>query len=96
MIGAIIFIILFNFLIPKSLDSIVLLVIGYIYSFIKPYKIQMIFVTLNSLAAAMILFDTSISVSMRIFFVIIGIVIAVLVNGPICKMYEKTHKEQIH
>lgn len=95
-IGAIIFIILFNFLIPKSLDSIVLLVIGYIYSFIKPYKIQMIFVTLNSLAAAMILFDTSISVPMRIFFVIIGIVIAVLVNGPICKIYENTHKEQIH
>lgn len=95
-IGAIIFIILFNFLIPKSLDSIVLLVIGYIYSFIKPYKIQMIFVTLNSLAAAMILFDASISVPMRIFFVIIGIVIAVLVNGPICKIYENTHKEQIH
>ena len=95
-IGAIIFIILFNFLIPKSLDSIVLLVIGYIYSFIKPYKIQMIFVTLNSLAAAMILFDASTSVPMRIFFVIIGIVIAVLVNGPICKIYENTHKEQIH
>lgn len=95
-IGAIIFIILFNFLIPKFLDSIVLLVIGYIYSFIKPYKIQMIFVTLNSLAAAMILFDSTISVPMRIFFVIIGIVIAVLVNGPICKIYENTHKEQIH
>ncbi|AIY84031.1 hypothetical protein U729_669 [Clostridium baratii str. Sullivan] len=95
-IGAIIFIILFNFLIPKSLDSIVLLVIGYIYSFIKPYKIQMIFVTLNSLAAAMILFDASISVPMRIFFVIIGIVIAVLVNGPICKIYENTHKEQVN
>lgn len=95
-IGAIIFIILFNFLIPKFLDSIVLLVIGYIYSFIKPYKIQMIFVTLNSLAAAMILFDSTISVPMRIFFVVIGIVIAVLVNGPICKIYENTHKEQIH
>lgn len=95
-IGAIIFIILFNFLIPKSLDSIVLLVIGYIYSFIKPYKIQMIFITLNSLGAAMILFDSTTSVPMRIFFVIIGIVIAVLVNEPICKIYENTHKEQIH
>lgn len=95
-IGAIIFVILFNFLIPRSLDSIVLLVIGYIYSFIKPYKIQMIFVTLNSLAAAMILFDSTISVPMRIFFVIIGIIIAVLVNGPICKMYEETHREQVN
>ena len=56
----------------------------------------MIFVTLNSLAAAMILFDSTISVPMRIFFVIIGIIIAVLVNGPICKMYEETHREQVN
>lgn len=95
-IGSIIFVILFNFLVPKSLNSIVLLIIGYIYSFVKEYKIQIIFITLNALAAAMILFDSTISVPMRLFFVIIGIIIAVLINWPLCKIHEKQNKEHIN
>ncbi|MCR6513984.1 FUSC family protein [Clostridium sp. LY3-2] len=94
-VGAIIFLILFNFIIPKSLDSLALLVIGYIYTFIKPYKFQMIFVTINGLAAAMILFDASVSIPMRIFFVLVGIVIAVLVNKPIYDIFRKRNPEHI-
>ena len=94
-IGAVIFIVLFYFIVPKSLDSMVLLIIGYIYMFVKPYKLQMIFVTLNSLAAAMILFDASVSVPMRIAFLLVGILIAVVVNKPLYKLYESKNKEEL-
>ena len=90
-VGAILFIILFYFVVPKSMDSIVLLVLSYIYTFIKPYKIQMIFVTLNALAAAMILFDASVSVPMRIAFVLIGVLIAVVVNKLLYSRFEKSN-----
>ena len=88
-IGAILFIILFCFIVPKSMDTIVLLVLSYIYTFIKPYKIQMIFITLNALAAAMILFDASISVPMRIAFVLVGVVIAFIVNKVLYSRFER-------
>ncbi|AVP55635.1 hypothetical protein K144313037_16870 [Clostridium tetani] len=83
MVGSIIFIILFECLVPSKFSSLVLLILSYIYTFIKKYNKQIIFVTLNSLGAAMVLFDTFISVPMRIAFVLLGSVIAFMVNKTI-------------
>lgn len=82
-IGSIIFIILFEYLIPSKFSSLVLLMLSYIYTFIKRYDKQIIFVTINSLGTAMVLFDTYISVPMRISFVLVGAVIAFMINKTI-------------
>lgn len=79
-LGALIFVVLFNFLVPKSLTTYALLFLSYIYTFIKEYKVQIVFITMNSLGAAMVLYDMSVSVPMRISFILVGTVIAFIVN----------------
>ena len=92
--GAIAFIIIFYYIVPKSLDSMAVLIISYIYMFIKPYKYQMIFTTLNALSAAMILFDFTVSVPMRIVFMLVGIVIAIVVNRSMMHVEEKIDEKE--
>lgn len=87
MIGSILFLVLFEFLVPPKSSYLVLLIISYVYTFIKKYPMQIIFVTLNSLGAAMLLFDTFVSIPMRITFVLVGAVIAFMVNKIIYASY---------
>ncbi len=93
-VGAIAFIIIFYYIVPKSLDSMAVLIISYIYMFIKPYKYQMIFTTLNALSAAMILFNFTVSVPMRIVFMLVGIVIAIVVNRSMMHVEEKIGEKE--
>ncbi|GCD13230.1 hypothetical protein Ctaglu_48530 [Clostridium tagluense] len=88
-LGALIFVVLFNFLVPKNLSTYVLLFLSYIYTFIKEYKVQIVFITMNSLGAAMILYDMSVSVPMRISFILAGTVIAFIVNKGFCDKFAK-------
>ncbi|WP_300351669.1 FUSC family protein [Clostridium sp.] len=92
LIGAGIFLVLFGYIIPKHFSNIVLLILSYIYTFINEYKIKMIFTTMSSLGAAMILFQPGVSVPMRIIFISLGIVIALIVNKVIYGWY-KLEKE---
>ena len=63
--------------------------------FVKPYKYQMIFVTLNALSAAMILFNFTVSIPMRIAFMLVGVVIAIIVNKSMKHVKEKIGKNEI-
>lgn len=83
LIGAAIFVVIFVYLVPEQFSTIVLLILSYIYTFIKEYKIKMIFITMNALGAAMILFQPGVSVPMRIAFIVVGIGIALVVNKVI-------------
>ena len=83
LIGSAIFVLIFVYLVPQQFSSIVLLILSYIYTFIKEYKIKMIFITMSSLGAAMILFQPGVSVPMRIAFIVMGIGIALVVNKVI-------------
>lgn len=94
-IGAIAFVIIFYFIVPKSLESMAVLIISYVYMFVKPYKYQMIFVTLNALSAAMILFNFTVSIPMRIAFMLVGVVIAIIVNKSMRHVKEKIGKNEI-
>lgn len=88
LIGSAIFIILFSYIFPAKYTSVVLLLLSYVYTFIDQYRIKMIFITMNALGAAMILFNTSESIPMRIAFIVIGICIALVVNKVIYRRYE--------
>lgn len=79
-LGALIFVVVFNLLIPNNLTTYAFLILSYIYTFIKEYKVQIVFITINSLGAAMILYGMSVSVLMRISFILAGTVIALVVN----------------
>ncbi|HHD2754188.1 TPA: FUSC family protein [Clostridium perfringens] len=83
LIGSAIFIVIFVYLVPEQFSTIVLLILSYIYTFVKEYKIKMIFITMNALGAAMILFQPGISVPMRIALIVVGICIAFIVNKVI-------------
>ncbi|MBF8984866.1 FUSC family protein [Lutibacter sp. B2] len=93
-LGSLIFVALFNFLVPKNLSTYVLLFLSYIYTFIKEYKVQIVFITMNSLGAAMILYDMSVSVPMRISFILAGTVIAFIVNKGFYDKFAKKEEEE--
>lgn len=74
--GLIIYLILFKILIPESIAIIFASFLSYVYTFVKSYYIQIIFITINSLNAAKDIFDTNYSIILRVSFVILGALIA--------------------
>lgn len=79
-IGAILFIILFEIIVPDKFIALLTLTLSYIYSFVEKYHIKIVFVTISSLGAAIILYDTAVSVPLRIVCVILGTIVAIIVN----------------
>lgn len=79
--GALLFAFVFQWLIPSEYLAVCFLLLNFIYTFITDYKIQMVFITINSLNAAMILFDTKTSVFLRIVMICTGILIAHFINN---------------
>lgn len=78
-----------------------LILTGYIYLFLRTYWIQQIFITLNSLSGAMVFFQADVAFEMRIFFVLIGIAIVVLLSlcakfRLIDKIYGQIQKIKAH
>ncbi|MEG0680633.1 MAG: FUSC family protein [Eubacterium sp.] len=80
LIGIVAYIILFNFLVPVEYTTIVVLIMSYIYTFIKDYKIQIIFITINALTAAKVLFGLNISAPMRIGLILCGVAITLIIS----------------
>lgn len=79
-VGVILFVLLFQFLIPMQYSSYALLLLGYVYNFVSQYKVQQVFVTINALSAAMILFDPGVSIFMRVSLLLVGIAIVLVVS----------------
>lgn len=74
-IGCFVFMLLFEWLIPSEYVVIATLLLSYLYTFIEDYQIQVIFVTINSLNSAAILYHASASIFLRISFLFVGILI---------------------
>ena len=79
-IGTIVFAFLFKCIIPEHYTVIASLFLSYIYTFIETYNIQIIFVTVNALSSAMILYDSVTAIWLRIILVIIGCIIGYSIN----------------
>lgn len=79
-IGAIAFVILFQLIIPDRYATFATLVLSYIYTFVQVYSIQIIFITVNALSSAMILFDGVTAIWLRIILVVTGCIIGYLIN----------------
>lgn len=79
-IGSFAFALLFQVLIPAKYDVLVTIILNYIYTFIKDYKYQIIFITVNSISSASALFDTSTAIELRIMLIIFGCVLGYVIN----------------
>ena len=79
-VGAIFFVLIFEVLLPGQYTTAKLLILSYIYTFVSKYPVQMVFVTMNALAAAQYVLGLNASILYRIIFMLLGIVIALVVN----------------
>ncbi len=79
-IGAVAFVLLFQVLIPEKYDALASIVLSYIYTFIESYKHKMIFITVSALSASMVIFDTTTAIATRIILIILGCMLAILIN----------------
>ncbi len=79
-IGAVTFVLLFQFLIPEKYDALASIVLSYIYTFIESYKHKIIFITVSALSASMVIFDTTTAIATRIILIILGCILAILIN----------------
>lgn len=79
-IGAVTFVLLFQVLIPEKYDALASIVLSYIYTFIESYKHKMIFITISALSASMVIFDTTTAIATRIILIILGCILAILIN----------------
>lgn len=79
-IGAVVFVLLFQVLIPEKYDALASIVLSYIYTFIESYKHKMIFITVSALSASMVIFDTTTAIATRIILIILGCLLAILIN----------------
>ncbi len=79
-IGAFILEILFGIFGGVSERTIILMLAGYIGSYMTKYRYNMICVTVSAIGAASILGNTDVMIQYRILFVIIGAIIAISIN----------------
>lgn len=93
-IGSIVFVIIFQLLVPAKYDFIASLILSYIYAFLTDYKYQVILITINSLSSALALFDTSTAIELRIVLIISGCILGYLINKiDFKKLFQTNFKE---
>ena len=93
-LGSIVFVVLFQLLVPDEYDFIASLVLTYIYAFLTDYKYQVILITVNSLSSALALFDASTAIELRIVLIISGCILGYLINKiNFKKLFQKSFKE---
>ena len=74
-------------LILTKYDVLVTIILNYIYTFIKDYKYQVIFITINSISSASVLFDISTAIELRIMLIVLGCVLGYVINRINLKKY---------
>lgn len=93
LIGILIYLLLFEFVLPENSIIFITFILSYVYTFIKDYHIQMIFITINSLNAAKEVFDSSHPSIFRISFLCLGIMIALIIVFLEHKIFDKKIKD---
>lgn len=79
LIGAIIYLIFFEFILPDSSIIFISFILSYVYTFLKHYHIQMVFITINALNAAKGIFTSGHSIIFRLSFLFLGVLIALII-----------------
>ena len=91
-IGGLVFIVLFEFILPTNTHMYVTFLFSYIYTFLKAYFYQIIFVTISVLGIATQVMPSGEAISTRLLYVAVGTLIIYLVHVAyifICNLYER-------
>lgn len=93
-IGAIIIVVLFMFIKDSTLRTLIMLIAGYLNTFTENYRDAMIVVTVSSVASVALTNGTIATAIERLFYVLIGIGIALIANKFILKSSKKLQSPQ--
>ena len=80
LIGAVIIVIVFSIFKSVAIRSIILIVAGYVNSYLSEYKHKTICTTVSAIGAAALLGNTTVLTLNRIMYVSIGAILAILIN----------------
>lgn len=80
--GIVLFVLLFQMLVPEGYGGVLILVLGYIgnYQFAKPYKYQQLINFMSALFASLVLFDLTSAIINRVLCLLTGILIVVAIR----------------
>ncbi|MCR8755769.1 FUSC family protein [Clostridioides difficile] len=94
-IGAVIFIVLFSIIKDSTLRSLIVLLAGYINSYVVDYRKLMVCVTVSALGSAVVMGDPNVLTISRISYVALGAIIALIVNKFILPYDAKTGYQHV-
>ena len=95
-VGTVIFVVVFMFLVPQEYQPIAMLLFGFVYMFAQDYQFQITLLTVNVLAISILLLDPGTAIFGRFALIAVGFVVAFLVNGiPWKKMLGKLTKKPV-
>ncbi|MEG1742007.1 MAG: FUSC family protein [Acetivibrio sp.] len=77
-LGILIFIVVFQYLVPPKYVFILVFLIGYINNFIKEYKYTQILNAVNAINASLVMLDTSTAIENRVMCLLCGILIVLI------------------
>lgn len=95
LVGAIIFIVLFSIIKDSALRSLIVLLAGYINSYVVDYRKLMMCVTVSALGSAVVMGDPNVLTISRISYVALGAIIALIVNKFILPYDAKTGYQHV-
>lgn len=72
LVGTITYLLIFSVIVPSKFHMIAVLLVGYVYSFVEDYFIQIIFITMNVLFAAREIFTFGEAFATRLTFILLG------------------------
>lgn len=93
-IGSIILLVIFFFVKSPALRGVVILIAGYLNSFAVDYRDMMILVTISAVAPLALVEGAGPAVFERIFYVVIGIILALLANKFILRKSKEDYIEE--
>ncbi|MDD5953514.1 MAG: FUSC family protein [Oscillospiraceae bacterium] len=80
LVGGVVFLVLFGYVIPEFLQLWCLVALLYIYLFLKDYRAQQMVIAIFSLNSASVFYGTGVAIEMRILLLLIGVAIVFLMN----------------
>ncbi|MCC0643562.1 Fusaric acid resistance protein-like protein [Clostridioides difficile] len=80
LVGAIIFIVSFSIIKDNTLRSLIVLLAGYINSYVVDYRKLIVCVTVSALGSAAVMGDPNVLTMSRISYVVLGAIIALIIN----------------
>ena len=92
-IGVVILLVLFYFVKSKTLRTIMMLLAGYLNSFAVDYKDMMILITITAVAPVALSSGEEYAVIQRIFYVIVGVILALCANKLILRKSKADYEE---